>query len=148
MTTIYVGCALTDVPEDEREAFVAFIVTFKRMLLNSGFEVLEFIGLTGGTEVDVYRHDHKCVENGDLFVAVCDHPSIGLGMEVEYAITIKKPTLAVAREGKRVTRILTGAAEVEDCVTFGQYQDVAHLVSLVITELRRLGLYDAAEAVA
>ena len=56
--TIYVGMALTDAPEEFRDKFQNELKEMLRALV--GVTVLDFIGLEGGSNVDVSRHDKKC----------------------------------------------------------------------------------------
>ena len=135
---IYVGCALTNVPDKVRNKHELSIRRLKSGLMTSGYEVLEFIGLVAGTAGDVYRHDSECVSRCDLFLAVCDYPAIGLGMEIGYAIAISKPTLLTSR-GK-ITRMAPGAAEMEPLVSYERYSDTNSLLALVDAELDKRNL--------
>ena len=105
MKKLYVGCSLTLAPEEFRES-----VEKLKDVLRSEYEVLDFIGLVNGTAKDVYLWDiHNCVATCDLFLAVCDLPSLGLGYEMGVAVEkLSKPTLAVAHKDSKVGRIFTG----------------------------------------
>ena len=118
---IYVGCALTNLPVGEGERLECLLIDLKHGLRNRSYEVLEFLGLKAGTASDVYHHDHDCVDECDIFVAICDCPSIGLGMEFERAILKEKQVLAFAHKDSRITRMVIGAGEVEERVTFERY---------------------------
>ena len=109
MARIYVGCSLTLAPP----AFVAEVTELKTLLRAVGHEVAEFVGTVNGTALDVYQTDiHQCVANCDIFVAICDHPAIGLGWELGMAVEhLKKPVLAVAHTGSKVSRLPIGAAD-------------------------------------
>ena len=102
---LYIGCALTDAPVEFREK----IEKLKNMLREE-YEILDFIGLVNGTPTDVYHWDiHRCVASCDIFVAICDYPAIGLGYEMGVAIEKHgKPTLAIAREDSKVSRLVFG----------------------------------------
>jgi hypothetical protein len=67
----------------------------------------------------------------DALIAICDHPSIGLGYEMNEAIRLKKPVLAIAQEDAGVTRLVLGAAEVEPNLRFERYASLADAVTLV-----------------
>src|SRR5882724_9174860 len=90
---IYIGCSLTHAPE----AFRVAVESLKQELRQQ-FEVFDFLGLVAGTAEDVYRWDiNKCVAEADVFVAICDYTSLGLGYEIGTAVEKHhKPVLAVA----------------------------------------------------
>ena len=128
MKTIYVGCSLTHAPEE----FKASVEGFKTALRNEGgYEVLEFIGLVGGTAEDVYRWDvEKCVGTCSLFIAICDYPSIGLGYELATAVEKRGvQTLAVAHRDAKVTRLVLGITHPR--FQFRRYDELSELVPLV-----------------
>jgi len=125
---LYVGCALTDAPE----AFKAQVEEFKHTLRAEGYEVFDFVGLVNGTAVDVYNWDIRhCVKNCKALIAICDFPSIGLGYEMNEAINLKKPVLALAHTDSKVTRLVHGAAEVEPNMRFEKYKTLKEAVPVV-----------------
>jgi hypothetical protein len=96
----------------------------------SGVEVLDFIGLEKGTNIDVSRHDKKCTEDSDLCVFILDYPSTGLGKEIVYRENTNKPALYFARNGTSVTRMVLG--ELEDSgIELHRYDDVSDIVRVV-----------------
>ena len=128
---IYVGCSLTHAPESYKKDIE---ILKDRLRERSDIEVFEFIGLTDGTPVDVYKHDiHTCVAECDLFVAECSYASLGLGWEIGTAVEkLHIPVLAVAHRDKKVSRLALGA----DCkdnphYTFAYYKDINELIDLV-----------------
>lgn len=129
---LYVGCSLTEAPEK----FVEDVELLKGRLRYMGHQVFDFVGLTAGTDVDVYQWDlGHCVPDCDLFVAVCDYGASGLGWELCKAVEVlQKPTLAVAHRASRVTRVITGAAALFPNFTFRQYNDLSKDVPRFIQE--------------
>lgn len=117
---MYVGCGLTVAPESFRSEVISL-----KDRLSADFSILEFLGLVNGTNVDVYHHDMKCVADADLFVAVCDFPSTGLGVEIERARQLGTPTLAVSCFDSKVTRLVLGMAEYEPRMIFAEYGNMA-----------------------
>lgn len=131
---IYVGCALTQAPGEFRESVESF-----KNGLREHYEVFDFVGLVDGTAGDVYRWDIKrCVATCDLFIAICDLSSIGLGWELGMAVEeLKKPVLAVAHEESSVTRLVLGAPEDNPHFTFERYNDlVADLPELIKAKIK------------
>lgn len=105
MKKLYVGCSLTQAPEDFKKQ-----VEILKDALRNDFEILDFIGLVSGTPKDVYEWDiQKCVATCDVFVAICDFPAIGLGYELGVAVEqLGKPTLALTHTDAKVSRLLLG----------------------------------------
>jgi nucleoside 2-deoxyribosyltransferase len=127
---IYVGCGLTHASD----ALKADVDALKERL-RLHYSVLDFIGLEDSTAAEVYRHDTACVDTCDLFVAICDEPSTGLGMEIARAIAHQRPTLAVAHESARVSRQVLGAPEHEPAVWLYRYRSLDELDALVANHL-------------
>ena len=104
-------------------------------VLRDDYEVFDFVGLTDGTAEDVYRWDiERCVADCDIFIAICDYPSIGLGWELNEAIRLGKPTLGVAHEESPVTRLVLGAAEVKSNFVFERYSDLLLDVPAIVAK--------------
>ncbi len=126
---LYVSCALTEAPPE----FRALVGELKKILKTEKtsnqepvYEVLEFLGLTTGTPRDVYTHDIiNSVGACNLVLAICDHPSTGLGWELcEVVKTRKVPVLGVVRQEKKLNRFLEGVAEYHDNFTIERYRDM------------------------
>ena len=105
--------------------------------LRKDYDVFDFVGLEAGTAEDVYRWDiEHCVADCDLFIGVCEYPSIGLGWELNESVNLLKPTLAVAHEKSMVTRLVLGAAALKPNLDFRLYSDlVADVPGYVHEEL-------------
>jgi nucleoside 2-deoxyribosyltransferase len=58
--------------------------------------------------VDVYERDVAWIRECDALVAEVSTPSHGVGYEVAYALGLGKPVLCVYREGRPVSKMLTG----------------------------------------
>jgi len=115
---IYIGCSLTQAPEDFKES-----VEKVKADLRKDHEVLDFLGTVAGTAHDVYRRDiHECLANCDAFIAICDLPAIGLGYELGVAVEkLNKPTLALAHKDAKVSRLTLGIEQPH--YTFKRYSD-------------------------
>src|SRR5947207_129628 len=106
MKKVYVGCAITTVPDGKVLEFKDCIEKIKSELRDAGFEVLQFKTAThpNATDKEVYIHDiRNCVEEADIMLAISDHSSTGLGYELATAIEkMGIPVLAVAHESSRI----------------------------------------------
>lgn len=100
---VYVACSLTHAPVKFRED----IEDFKEKL-RSSCNVLCFLGIDGHPPHIIYDFDiNECVKKSDLVVAICDLPSIGLGMEIGTQIEARvMPCLAIAHEKSMVTNMV------------------------------------------
>lgn len=122
---IYVGCSLTHASEEFRQS----VEVVKNELRNHK-TILDFLGLEAGTEENVYLHDIENVKACDLFVAICDHPSLGLGYELATAVEkYGKPTLAVAHADTKVTRMILGINHPQ--FSFKRYTHISEIPALV-----------------
>jgi len=128
-----VGCALTHASEE----FKQNVESLKKRLKEVCY-VYEFVGLVNGTPKDVYNHDiNVCVRGSDLFVGICDEASIGLGYELAVQIEDRKmPTLAVAHENSKVTRLVIGINQPH--FEFRTYKDFDDLYNIIIEKLETL----------
>ena len=102
--------------------------------LGADWEVMQFLGTTAGTEVDVYEVDiNQNVGGCDAFVGVMDEPSWGLGFETREALLKGKPALLVAHVFSRVTRLALGATHFHD-LSFRTYENMELDVPEIVRE--------------
>lgn len=127
---IYVGCSLIHASDEFRQS----VEDVKQKLRSIGHEVFDFVAMTQGEPKDVYQWDiHNCVKNCDLFVAICDLPSIGLGYELGFAVEkLGKLVLAVAHKEAKVSRLVLGIDHPN--FQFKTYDDMSEIPNFV-TEL-------------
>jgi hypothetical protein len=79
--------------------------------LSCEFEVLRFLGF-GGTPFDVFQQDINVnVASCDMFVAVIDGESTGLGYEMGVAQSRGKPILVIQHRVSHVSRLIIGAVQ-------------------------------------
>jgi hypothetical protein len=106
---LYVGCAISGLPPEKRKEFLKMIERLK-VELSRHFEILEFIGTALSSPKDTYVRDiAECVMHADYMLAICDHPSLGLGYEMATAIEKRDiPVLAFAHKNSSVSRLIVG----------------------------------------
>lgn len=122
MKKVYIGCSLAKSTDE----FLEEIKSLKKEL-RKHFEVLEFLGKIKGNPKDVFTHDISCVKNADLFIAEVTHPSTGLGFEIATALNKNIPTLAFAKKGEVVSRLVQGINY--SSFSFFWYDDVEEIVN-------------------
>lgn len=108
---LYFSCSLTGGRNDEK--IYAHIVDH---LLKRGHEVptahlarpevmdLERVVVPA----DIYRRDIDWIEGCQAMIAEVSTPSHGVGYEIAYALGRDKPVLCCYREGRAVSKMLTG----------------------------------------
>jgi nucleoside 2-deoxyribosyltransferase len=127
---LYVGCGLTNAPD----SFCDQVAELKEMFRGE-YEVFDFVGKVSGTAEEVYRWDiERCVATCDVFLAVCDYASTGLGWELSEAIGRGKRVIGVAHDDAVISRLIIGAAEVKPNFSFHRYQNFLEEVpALLVT---------------
>lgn len=126
---LYVGCGLTLASQEFKDE-----VERTKEALGIDWEVMQFLGTTAGTEVDVYDVDIiQNVGGCDAFVGVMDEPSWGLGWESREAVMLGKPTLLVAQAASKITRLALGAPHFVD-LNFQRYEVMARDVPGIVRE--------------
>ena len=126
---LYVGCGLTHASQKFKDG----VETLKGRLADE-WEVMQFLGTTAGTEIDVYERD--IVENVggcDVFLGIMDEPSWGLGWESREAVMLGKPALPVADAASRITRLALGAPNFVD-IAFRRYENLVQDVPGIVRE--------------
>jgi nucleoside 2-deoxyribosyltransferase len=58
--------------------------------------------------VEIFNRDMNWLRECDAVVAEVSSPSHGVGYEVAYALTLKKPVFCCYKRGKKVSKIITG----------------------------------------
>jgi len=81
----------------------------------------------------VYQRDMEWIDEADVVVAEVSTPSHGVGYEIAYAVTKNKPVLCLAREGVKVSKMITG----NDRVRFERYGDESESIRMLDDFLKR-----------
>lgn len=131
---LYVGCAINNLSPENKVTFLKQIADLKDSLRDH-FEVLDFVGDSSAPIEVIYTHDiHNCVGQADCMLAICDHPSTGLGYELGTALEKHDiPVLAVAHKDSSVTRLVQGITGRK--FKFARYEDFREVAALTIEAL-------------
>ena len=139
---LYLACALTNAPTEFRQ----MIFCLRDLLRDAGFEILEFGWRDGPRQdVNIYQFDlEERVDKVDVFVAICDYPSIGLGMELERFLgrlcyDESLIVLAFARRGMIISKIVPDALAYHDlppAIPYETPEDIAREITAYLTKLQ------------
>jgi len=108
---LYFACSITGGREFEgvyQELMAALLadghVIPTAHLADSGVTALE----AKVSPEEVYARDVAWIQAADALIAEVSVPSHGVGYEVGYALDAGKPVLCLAREGRKVSKMITG----------------------------------------
>ena len=128
---IYFACSITGGREFEgvyQELMAALLADGHEIptahLADSGVTALE--GKVSPEEV--YGRDVTWIEGAEALIAEVSVPSHGVGYEVGYALNLGKPVLCLAREGRKVSKMLTGNPHAR--LRFKTYRESAEAIRL------------------
>jgi 2'-deoxynucleoside 5'-phosphate N-hydrolase len=94
-------------------------------LADSGVVALEAIA----SPREVYQRDMDWITECEALVAEVSTPSHGVGYEVAYALSIRKPVLCLHHADRVVSKMLTGNSH--PCIQVKSYRDPQEAVAIV-----------------
>ncbi len=108
---IYFACSITGGRE-----FEAVYQSIVRALTEAGHEVpTAHLAESGIPEVEavihpreVYARDVAWIRNCDVLIAEVSVPSHGVGYEIGYSLGLGKPVLALYRDDRRLSKMISG----------------------------------------
>jgi 2'-deoxynucleoside 5'-phosphate N-hydrolase len=77
-----------------------------------------------GTDYQRYERALQKVKDADLIIGEQTKPSTGQGIEIGYAITLKKQLLVVAKQGSKVSGLIKGCPAVRDILYYNSVEDL------------------------
>ncbi|MFN7958564.1 MAG: nucleoside 2-deoxyribosyltransferase [Holophagaceae bacterium] len=108
---LYLSCSLTGGRQDQPlvAALVARMEALGHRVLTAHLAAPDAMASDGGLSPDaVFERDAAWLRAARAVVAEVSTPSHGVGFEIAYALERGKPVLCLAREGVRVSKMLTG----------------------------------------
>jgi len=111
---VYVACALTYVPSDQKILFTSLLNEVKVELRGKGFVVIDFLSSIkeNPESKEVYNFDLKCLKDADCMLALGDYPGTGLGYEICYTTELRKiPTIVGVRNSDNISKLLRGVSQ-------------------------------------
>ena len=108
---LYFSCSLTGGRQDQPvyAALVAHLQALGHRVLTEHLASEAVVAADGGLAPEaVFERDTAWLRGCDAVIAEVSTPSHGVGFEIAYALERGKPVLCLAREGVRVSKMLTG----------------------------------------
>lgn len=108
---LYFSCSLTGGRQDQPAyaALVAHLQALGHRVLTEHLASEVVAAADGGLAPEaVFERDTAWLRGCDAVIAEVSTPSHGVGFEIAYALERGKPVLCLAREGVRVSKMLTG----------------------------------------
>lgn len=108
---VYVSCSLTGGRGDQPvvAALVGLLEARGHRVLTAHLAHPEAMAADGGLAPEaVFARDLAWLEASAVVVAEVSTPSHGVGFEVAWALSQGKPVLCLAREGARVSKMISG----------------------------------------
>jgi nucleoside 2-deoxyribosyltransferase len=120
---LYFSCSLTGGRQDQPvyAAMVAHLESLGHRVLTAHLASPTVHAEDGGLAPEaVFERDTTWLRDCDAVIAEVSTPSHGVGFEIAYALERGKPVLCLAREGVRVSKMLTGIRQPR--FSFGIYR--------------------------
>ena len=108
---LYLSCSLTGGRQDQPvvAALVDRMEALGHRVLTAHLAAESAMAADGGLSPEaVFDRDTAWLRGSDAVIAEVSTPSHGVGFEIAYALERGKPVLCLAREGVRVSKMLTG----------------------------------------
>ena len=129
---LYFSCSLTGGRQDQPiyAAMVAHLQARGHRVLTAHLASESATFEDGGLSAEgVFQRDTAWIRDCEALIAEVSTPSHGVGFEIAYAMEHRKPVLCCAREGVRVSAMITGIPG--DRVTFGTYRTESEALALL-----------------
>jgi 2'-deoxynucleoside 5'-phosphate N-hydrolase len=136
---IYFACSITGGRDFEPvyQAIIAALLADGHVVPTSHLASSEVMTLEAVVDPrDVYERDVAWIRNCEALVAEVSTPSHGVGYEVAYALSIGKPVLCIFKEGRRVSKMLTGNSH--SSLRVSPYIDSDHAIKIIRTFLSQI----------
>jgi len=102
-----------------------------KRLIQEKFHIHEYLGFNPSLNAKtVFLHDKEQIDKSDLIIAECSNPSLGVGYEIGYALSLGKKVIALAKESATVSKMIEGNPK----ITFFRYQNADDAMVKVLKE--------------
>lgn len=137
---IYFSCSITGGRSDQEhyQVIVDHLLSQGHMVPTAHLSRPDVLSLeTVVAPRDVFLRDIKWIDECDALIAEVSTPSHGVGYEIAYALSIRKPSLCIYQAGKRVSKIITGNNH--PCIRVFEYRSSDELISILENFLEKAG---------
>jgi nucleoside 2-deoxyribosyltransferase len=129
---IYFACSITGGRE-----FEPVYRQITEMLLSDGHTVPTAYLADPGVKLleekviprEVYERDTTWIQECHALIAEVSTPSHGVGYEIAYALSLQKPVLCVYKEGRSISKMLTGNSH--PSITIKSYHDPLQAIKII-----------------
>ncbi|KKW44236.1 MAG: hypothetical protein UY95_C0033G0004 [Parcubacteria group bacterium GW2011_GWA2_56_7] len=134
---IYLSCALTNAPASARVLYSALKEAASGVGVNMycPHEHTDPMNATAHSPKEVYEVDKKRVQESDAMIAVVTLPSLGVGVELEWAVSSGKPIVLMSEKGSKVSRAILGLPGVVYHIEFEGIEDAQRKLQQVLKQL-------------
>ena len=91
-----------------------------------------------GDDKQRYIRALKKVEDADIIIGEQTQASTGQGMEIGYAITLKKPMVIIAKEKSKISGLIKGCPLVKEIIYYSSLEDLKNKLSPVLQKFSNL----------
>lgn len=133
---IYFSCSLTGGRNDQAiyAALVNWMLEQSQEVLTAHLATTEALTMEANLPPQtVFKRDIAWVDAAEVVVAEVSTPSHGVGYELAYAVMTGKPVLCLAREGVKVSKMISG----NDRLTFVRYREEGEAMRAIERFLKR-----------
>lgn len=129
---IYFSCSITGGRNEEKtyQAIVNAMLSWGHIVPTAHLSTPEVMEMEKVVDpVEIFQRDINWLKECDAVVAEVSSPSHGVGYEIAYSLNLGKPVLCCYKEGKRVSKIITG--NTNPTITIKSYasdEDAVHIV--------------------
>jgi len=92
------------------------------------------------TPEEIYKREHYFIEESDIVIAEASKPSLGVGSEIVYALSLRKPVLVLVMAGyeDRISPMVTGNPSEDLYIEYYKKSNYAQIISRFIKNIKIL----------
>ena len=139
--TVYIACAITNVPSEEKQAFMNFCEDLGKACGEVGCDAYvphlhsSPEKMPNANHRDIFDLGYKNASERDVTVAEVTRPSLGAGGEIVIAQKAGKPVVLLSKKGSHVSRFVTGNPAVVYHIEYDKYEDACRQLKNVLKQL-------------
>ncbi|MFA5888923.1 MAG: nucleoside 2-deoxyribosyltransferase [Candidatus Paceibacterota bacterium] len=130
MEKVYLGCSLTGAPESFKSEVKDLI-----FLLEKSYTVLPFFSFTNKiakNNREVFEFDMNQIKEADFMIAICSHPSTGMGYEIKETLSQGKKVFAFAKDGDGVSKFIDNGI-IDSNYKFSRVENLKDIINIIFS---------------